>query len=228
MSGTRKVVINACYGGFSLSPKAVRRLAEMDGRPCYFFERDISGGALGRLMPITEEQAAEGLCWHAYDIPNPDEVLPSQEDWARMSMEERRATNAAWDAHTLGDRDIARDDPRLIQVIEELANQPSSVRILVLTSFADDREIFPAIRAGALGYLLKESGPHELLTAVRAVANGESSLHPSVARRTSRWIRRRTRNSSSSSQRRVSAERTCSSLINVSTVASTIRSWLSE
>jgi NarL family two-component system response regulator LiaR len=53
----------------------------------------------------------------------------------------------------------------------------------VLTSFAGDDKIFPAIRAGALGYLLKDSGPAELVTAIRQVYDGESALHPSVARK---------------------------------------------
>ena len=62
------------------------------------------------------------------------------------------------------------------------ARQPEA-RILVLTSFAGDDKIFPAIRAGALGYLLKDSGPDELVQAIRQVYRGESSLHPSIARR---------------------------------------------
>jgi NarL family two-component system response regulator LiaR len=62
------------------------------------------------------------------------------------------------------------------------AHQPEA-RILVLTSFAGDDKIFPAIRAGALGYLLKDSGPDELVQAIRQVHRGESSLHPSIARR---------------------------------------------
>jgi NarL family two-component system response regulator LiaR len=63
-----------------------------------------------------------------------------------------------------------------------IARQPG-VRILVLTSFAGDDKVFPAIKAGALGYLLKDSGPEELVQAIQQVHNGESSLHPSVARR---------------------------------------------
>jgi NarL family two-component system response regulator LiaR len=62
------------------------------------------------------------------------------------------------------------------------ASQPG-VRILVLTSFAGDDKVLPAVKAGALGYLLKDSRPEELILAIRQVYRGESSLHPLVARR---------------------------------------------
>jgi NarL family two-component system response regulator LiaR len=62
------------------------------------------------------------------------------------------------------------------------AHQPEA-RILVLTSFATDDKIFPAIKAGALGYLLKDSGPQELVQAIHQVCHGESFLHPLVARK---------------------------------------------
>jgi len=62
------------------------------------------------------------------------------------------------------------------------ARQPE-VRILVLTSFAGDDKVFPAIRAGALGYLLKDSGPEELVQAIQQVHQGEASLHPAIARK---------------------------------------------
>jgi two-component system, NarL family, response regulator LiaR len=55
--------------------------------------------------------------------------------------------------------------------------------VVVLTSFHDDAHIFPAIRAGALSYLLKDIGPEELAAAVRAAAVGEAVLHPRVAAR---------------------------------------------
>jgi two-component system, NarL family, response regulator LiaR len=63
-----------------------------------------------------------------------------------------------------------------------LAHQPQA-RILVLTSFAGDDQVFPAIRAGALGYILKDTGPLELVNAIRQVYRGESSLDPTIARK---------------------------------------------
>jgi NarL family two-component system response regulator LiaR len=60
------------------------------------------------------------------------------------------------------------------------AEQPG-VRILVLTSFAADDKVFPAIKAGALGYILKDSGPAELVQAIHQVYQGQPSLEPSIA-----------------------------------------------
>lgn len=56
-------------------------------------------------------------------------------------------------------------------------------RVIVLTTFDDDEDIFEGLRAGAVGYLLKDAGSPKLFEAVRATARGESFLQPSVAAR---------------------------------------------
>jgi NarL family two-component system response regulator LiaR len=70
-----------------------------------------------------------------------------------------------------------------IEAISRIMVKLPSTRILVLTSFAADEKVFPAIKAGALGYLLKDSGPEELVGAIRQVHRGEPSLEPSIARK---------------------------------------------
>lgn len=62
-------------------------------------------------------------------------------------------------------------------------------QIIVLTSYHEDEYIFPALRAGALSYVLKDIGPDELAETVRRAAHGESVLHPRVAARVVQEVR---------------------------------------
>lgn len=70
-----------------------------------------------------------------------------------------------------------------IEAIGAITAEQPEARILVLTSFAADDKVFPAIKAGALGYLLKDAGPEDLVAAIRQVWRGESWLHPTIARK---------------------------------------------
>ena len=70
-----------------------------------------------------------------------------------------------------------------IEAITEIKSDDPDARILVLTSLSDDNKIMGALKAGALGYLLKDASPDELLKAIRDVHRGESHLHPSVAQK---------------------------------------------
>jgi NarL family two-component system response regulator LiaR len=70
-----------------------------------------------------------------------------------------------------------------IEAVQRILEKQPGSRILVLTSFATDDRVFPAIKAGALGYLLKDSRPEDLVRSIHEVYRGESSLHPTIARK---------------------------------------------
>lgn len=80
--------------------------------------------------------------------------------------------------------------PRMdgVEAITEIKKDWQDARIIVLTSFADDEKVFAAIRNGALGYLLKDSTPQDLLHAIHTVANGEGFLSPRIASKVMREI----------------------------------------
>jgi NarL family two-component system response regulator LiaR len=80
------------------------------------------------------------------------------------------------------------DGPTAIREIKRLTPM---TQIIILTSYYEDDQIFSAIKAGALSYLLKDASPPELIAAVRAAARGESTLHPLVATRLLRDMQQR-------------------------------------
>ncbi len=65
--------------------------------------------------------------------------------------------------------------------VREIKRITPITQIIILTSYYEDDQIFSVIKAGALSYLLKDSSPQELVSAVRAAARNESTLHPMVA-----------------------------------------------
>jgi NarL family two-component system response regulator LiaR len=70
-----------------------------------------------------------------------------------------------------------------VGAIRRIREVAPSTRVIALTSFADDEKVFPAIKAGAAGYLLKDVRPADLADAVRKASRGEALLAPSVAAR---------------------------------------------
>ena len=70
-----------------------------------------------------------------------------------------------------------------IEATRRLRETLPECRVIVLTSFTDDDKLFPALRAGAVAYLLKDVGPAELAETIRAAARGETRLNPDVTKR---------------------------------------------
>lgn len=101
-----KVVINTCYGGFGLSHEGI--LAYLGRRgvlPVWVEKNDKFGG----LIPFT------------YYVVPPEQRIPGDPDnWHEMTLAERQAHNAAYSDTVFSDRDVARDDPDLVAVVEEL------------------------------------------------------------------------------------------------------------
>lgn len=69
-----------------------------------------------------------------------------------------------------------------IEAIQGIIDIDENARIMVLTSFMEEEKVIQAIKAGALGYLMKDSSPDELVTGIRSIYRGEPYLHPSLTR----------------------------------------------
>jgi DNA-binding NarL/FixJ family response regulator len=86
------------------------------------------------------------------------------------------------------DPDIVVMDIRLaggsgIEACEQIMAQRPSTKIIMLTSYAEDEMLFSAIRAGAVGYVLKQVGGNDVIRAIEAAARGEATLDPSLTQR---------------------------------------------
>jgi DNA-binding NarL/FixJ family response regulator len=86
--------------------------------------------------------------------------------------------------------DLNMPGPGGIATIQEIGERAPGVRVLVLTMYDDDVLVFDAVRAGALGYVLKGADPEEVLLAVHTVARGEAVFGAGLARRMTDWFAR--------------------------------------
>jgi hypothetical protein len=105
LKGIRKVVINNCFGGFGLSHRAVLAYLDKCGVPVWTEAND----KFGSLIPFTY-----------YLVPPEEQIKGDPEDWHDMTLAQRQAHNAAYSKTVFHDRDLARDDPYLVAVVEEL------------------------------------------------------------------------------------------------------------
>lgn len=137
-----KIVINACFGGFHPSNRAIKAYADRKGWPCYFFQRP---GWKGQNKRITDEEAfANDELFsniNAYRVASPEELPPEQDGWGGMTMEERKASNEAWTLVGFEIRDIPRDDADFVAVVESLGEAASGkCSKLKIVEIPDDTE----------------------------------------------------------------------------------------
>jgi DNA-binding NarL/FixJ family response regulator len=77
-----------------------------------------------------------------------------------------------------------------IEATEEIKNRYPEIKVIMLTSYAEDDMLFSAIRSGASGYVLKQIGADDLIKAIEAVGRGEALLDPAVTQRVFQEVRR--------------------------------------
>lgn len=70
-----------------------------------------------------------------------------------------------------------------IEATQQICGSYPGVKVIVLTSFTEDEKVFSAIKAGAVGYLLKDISPPDLAKAIQAVHSGETHLHPEITKK---------------------------------------------
>jgi hypothetical protein len=119
-----KIVINTCYGGFSLSAQALIRLQELKGKPCYFFKDDYSNSNIS-YTPVQADDLTGVIFWSALDI----DTIPKE------------LTNDWLDEHYVDKHPDDRTNPLLIQVIEELGElADGSYAKLTVIEIPDDAD----------------------------------------------------------------------------------------
>lgn len=120
------------------------------------------------------------------------DLLESQDDL--MVVGQTTSAASALSAVEASDPDVAVLDVRLgdgngIEVCRDIRSAHPEVACLILTSFADDHAIVDAAMAGAAGYVLKQIGGNDIVTAIRKVATGAQLLDAAIVRLTLRRLR---------------------------------------
>lgn len=111
-----KVVINNCFGGFSLSPLATKMLAERKGKECYFFEQDLK---TREYKPLTIEEAEKSFMWFSYSVPNPQDYRLSKPDEDGLY----KSANERAEKISVDNRPDDRGDLDLVAVVEKLGEK---------------------------------------------------------------------------------------------------------
>jgi len=130
-----------------------------------------------RLLIVDDHPVVrEGLRSFLQLQPDMDVVGEAADGEAAVAMARRQAPDLVL-------MDLVMPAGDGVTAIRRLRQLSPQIRILVLSSFSDDAHVFPAVQAGASGYLFKEIQPDALVEAIRRVHRGEPALHPRVAAR---------------------------------------------
>jgi len=107
-----KLVKNSCFGGFSLSPKAIARFAELKGKKAYFFK-----GLGEKITPVSLSELDNDLFFSWYTVPDPEKYKLNEPDEDGLY----KGANERYKKISLEIND--RTDPDLIKVVEELGKE---------------------------------------------------------------------------------------------------------
>lgn len=126
-----KVVINACYGGFSLSPEAVKFIADKKGLPCHFYIEDESHESQNyddrAYKKVSAEEAQDAFMWNASTIETEEEYNEfHQFNWKESTDSERRAHNEKHSELHHESRPDVRHDKFLVEAVEVLGSEKAS------------------------------------------------------------------------------------------------------
>lgn len=119
----KKIVINVCHGGYSLSYLAVKRLAELNGKECYAYERDWSNKENPYKLVTKPKKDDMFLSYFSTNDVALINRISNSDNWHSMTDEEKDAHNKEYEKYDLETRPEDRTDPQLIQVIEELGKK---------------------------------------------------------------------------------------------------------